>query len=187
VLCHKRGYTRTSLQTAEIAACKRLEGEVSHVAGGYSKLCPGFRASTSIVTWWLTTPTKATRYLLSQIRNDFFWVLFVMCFCYFYCCIKALTKAAPKSRRIIGATFQLLGDSLFLWFSFIQFLLFFSSTVILFFPCPLYLFTFFLYYFVFSSAFSGVPRGWFGGSNPPEIPKFWQSWAEFPVPWKIHP
>jgi hypothetical protein len=21
---------------------------------------------------------------------------------------------------------------------------------------------------------------------PPEIPKFWQSWAEFPVPWKIH-
>jgi hypothetical protein len=28
-----------------------------------------------------------------------------------------------------------------------------------------------------------------GGFNPPppEIPKFWQSWAEFPVPWKIHP
>jgi hypothetical protein len=21
---------------------------------------------------------------------------------------------------------------------------------------------------------------------PPEIPKFWQSWAEFPFPWKIH-
>jgi hypothetical protein len=35
---------------------------------------------------------------------------------------------------------------------------------------------------------SGVPRGSLGGSNPspPEIPKFWQSWAEFPVLWKIH-
>jgi hypothetical protein len=34
---------------------------------------------------------------------------------------------------------------------------------------------------------SGVPRG-VGGSTPaPEIPKFWQSWAEFPVPWKIYP
>jgi hypothetical protein len=22
---------------------------------------------------------------------------------------------------------------------------------------------------------------------PPEIPKFWKSWAEFPVLWKIHP
>jgi hypothetical protein len=21
---------------------------------------------------------------------------------------------------------------------------------------------------------------------PPEIPKFWQSWAELPIPWKIH-
>lgn len=41
--------------------------------GGYSKLCPGFRAGTTIVTWWLTTPTKATPYLLSQIRNDFFF------------------------------------------------------------------------------------------------------------------
>jgi hypothetical protein len=32
-------------------------------------------------------------------------------------------------------------------------------------------------------------RGWFGGVQPPppEIPKFWQSWAEFPIPWKIHP
>jgi hypothetical protein len=31
--------------------------------------------------------------------------------------------------------------------------------------------------------------GWVGGSNPlpPEIPKFWQSWVEFPVLWKIHP
>jgi hypothetical protein len=30
------------------------------------------------------------------------------------------------------------------------------------------------------------PEGGFGGSNPPEIiPKFWQSRAEFPVPWKI--
>ena len=29
--------------------------------------------------------------------------------------------------------------------------------------------------------------GGLGCSNPPEIPKFWQSWAEFPVPWKIHP
>jgi hypothetical protein len=30
----------------------------------------------------------------------------------------------------------------------------------------------------------------FWGSNsrplPPEIPKFWQSWAEFPVPWKVY-
>jgi hypothetical protein len=26
-----------------------------------------------------------------------------------------------------------------------------------------------------------------GGFNPPEISKFWQSWVEFPVPWKIHP
>jgi hypothetical protein len=26
-----------------------------------------------------------------------------------------------------------------------------------------------------------------GGSTPPEFPKFWQSWAEFPVPSKIHP
>jgi hypothetical protein len=24
-------------------------------------------------------------------------------------------------------------------------------------------------------------------TTPPEIPKFWQSWAEFPVPWKIQP
>lgn len=75
--------------------------------------CPGFRAGTAIVTWWLTTPTKATPYLLSQIRNDFLKVLFVMCFCYFHCCIKALTEAAPKSRRIIGATFQIMGDSFF--------------------------------------------------------------------------
>ena len=30
--------------------------------------------------------------------------------------------------------------------------------------------------------------GWWWCSNPPpEIPKFWQSWAECPVPWKIHP
>ena len=36
---------------------------------------------------------------------------------------------------------------------------------------------------------SGVPRGrvWGVQTPPPEIPKFWQSWAEFPVPWKIHP
>jgi hypothetical protein len=35
---------------------------------------------------------------------------------------------------------------------------------------------------------SGVTRGVSGGSNPfPEIPKFWKSWAEFPVPWKIQP
>jgi hypothetical protein len=33
---------------------------------------------------------------------------------------------------------------------------------------------------------SGVPRGGFKPPSP-EIPKFWQSWAEFPVPWKIHP
>jgi len=38
VFCHKRKYT--SLQAAaEIAVCKRLEGEFSHVADGYSKLC----------------------------------------------------------------------------------------------------------------------------------------------------
>jgi hypothetical protein len=37
-----------------------------------------------------------------------------------------------------------------------------------------------------TSRTSGVPRG---GFNPPEIPKFCQSWAEFPVPWNIqvHP
>jgi hypothetical protein len=31
-------------------------------------------------------------------------------------------------------------------------------------------------------------EGGFGGVRPlrTEIPKFWQSWAEFPVPWKIH-
>ena len=29
--------------------------------------------------------------------------------------------------------------------------------------------------------------GVWGVENPPEIPKFWQSWAEFPVLWKIHP
>jgi hypothetical protein len=39
---------------------------------------------------------------------------------------------------------------------------------------------------------SGVPRGeggWGVQTPPPhpEIPKFWQSWAKFPVPWKIHP
>jgi hypothetical protein len=38
---------------------------------------------------------------------------------------------------------------------------------------------------------SGVPMGrGLGGSNtppPPEILMFWQSWAEFTVPWKIHP
>jgi hypothetical protein len=37
---------------------------------------------------------------------------------------------------------------------------------------------------------SGVPRREFGGvqhPHPPEIPTFWQSRAEFPVPWKIHP
>jgi hypothetical protein len=34
---------------------------------------------------------------------------------------------------------------------------------------------------------SSVPSGvWCGGFKPPEIPKFWQSRAEFPVPWKIH-
>jgi hypothetical protein len=36
-----------------------------------------------------------------------------------------------------------------------------------------------------------VYRGGEGGlgfqTPPTEIPKFWQSWAEFPVPWKIHP
>jgi hypothetical protein len=35
---------------------------------------------------------------------------------------------------------------------------------------------------------SGVQRGDMGESPPPhphEIPKFWQSWAEFPVPWKF--
>ena len=41
----------TSLQPAEMAVRKRLEGEDSHVAGGYSKLCPGLRAGTAIVTW----------------------------------------------------------------------------------------------------------------------------------------
>jgi hypothetical protein len=34
---------------------------------------------------------------------------------------------------------------------------------------------------------SGVPMGGFGGLIPPEIPKFWQSRVEFPVPWKIDP
>jgi hypothetical protein len=29
-------------------------------------------------------------------------------------------------------------------------------------------------------------EGWFK-LRPPEVPKFWQSWAEFPVPWNIHP
>ena len=29
--------------------------------------------------------------------------------------------------------------------------------------------------------------GIWGVQTPLEIPKFWQSWAEFPVPWKIHP
>jgi hypothetical protein len=40
-----------------------------------------------------------------------------------------------------------------------------------------------------AATISGVPRGVIEGSKspPPEIPKFWQSWAEFPVPWKIHP
>jgi hypothetical protein len=35
---------------------------------------------------------------------------------------------------------------------------------------------------------NGVPRGvvW-GVQIPPEISKFWQSWAECPVPWKTHP
>jgi hypothetical protein len=37
-----------------------------------------------------------------------------------------------------------------------------------------------------SVAYRGVV--WGGGSNPPppEIPRFCQSWAEFPVPWNIH-
>jgi hypothetical protein len=30
-------------------------------------------------------------------------------------------------------------------------------------------------------------RVWGVQTPPPEILKFWQSWAEFPVPWKIHP
>jgi lipid-A-disaccharide synthase-like uncharacterized protein len=34
---------------------------------------------------------------------------------------------------------------------------------------------------------SGVPKGVAGSSPPPGIPKFCQSWAEFPVPWNIHP
>jgi hypothetical protein len=39
---------------------------------------------------------------------------------------------------------------------------------------------------------SFAPKQWRtegGGQHPPppEIPKFWQSWVEFPVPWKIHP
>jgi hypothetical protein len=39
---------------------------------------------------------------------------------------------------------------------------------------------------------AGGPRVgvWGGGGQPPpppEITEFWQSWAEFPVPWKIHP
>jgi hypothetical protein len=29
-------------------------------------------------------------------------------------------------------------------------------------------------------------EGGLGGSPPPEIPKFWQSWGEFSVPWKIY-
>jgi hypothetical protein len=38
------------------------------------------------------------------------------------------------------------------------------------------------------NVFTGVPReGVWGVQTPPEIiPKFWQSRAEFPVPWKIH-
>jgi hypothetical protein len=36
---------------------------------------------------------------------------------------------------------------------------------------------------------SGVPGGEVLNTPPPPpgIPKFWQSWAKFPVPWKIHP
>jgi hypothetical protein len=39
---------------------------------------------------------------------------------------------------------------------------------------------------------SGVSRGGLGDLTPPpphprEIPKFWQSWAKFPVRWKTHP
>jgi hypothetical protein len=30
-------------------------------------------------------------------------------------------------------------------------------------------------------------RGLGGSIPPPEIPRFFQSWAEFPVPWNIHP
>jgi hypothetical protein len=36
---------------------------------------------------------------------------------------------------------------------------------------------------------TGVPRGGVWGFKPPPpeiIPKLWQCWAKFPVPWKIH-
>jgi hypothetical protein len=49
------------------------------------------------------------------------------------------------------------------------------------FPC------FHVYYQLCCSVAYLGGRGVWGGSNPPEILKFWQSWAEFPVPWKIHP
>jgi hypothetical protein len=35
--------------------------------------------------------------------------------------------------------------------------------------------------------FAVAHRGGLGVQPPPpEIPKFWQSWTQFPVPWKIH-
>jgi hypothetical protein len=38
------------------------------------------------------------------------------------------------------------------------------------------------------TVYRGVTRGCLGVQPPPpEIPKFWQSWAKFPVPWNIHP
>jgi hypothetical protein len=46
-----------------------------------------------------------------------------------------------------------------------------------------------IHIYIYEQLASGVPREWFGGFKPPpppQISKFWQSWAEFPVPWKIH-
>jgi hypothetical protein len=48
-----------------------------------------------------------------------------------------------------------------------------------------------LHFLSFSVRFvwcSDVPRGRgdLGVQTPPEIPKFWQSWAKIPGPWEIH-
>jgi hypothetical protein len=117
VFCHKRTYVcirhcRDCCLQEIGRRVLSLSLSLSHLADRYSKLCPGFRAGTSIVTWWLTTPTKATPYSLSQIGNYF---LSIIChvFCYFYGSTKVLTKAAPKSWRIIRGDLSASGRFVF--------------------------------------------------------------------------
>ena len=107
----------------------------------YSKMCPGFfGVGTSIVTWWLMSPTETITYQLSQIRDDFLCKYYSSCFQ-----VTFISVSKPPLSLLIMWANNRNDVSSFRRFSFF-------IIVILTVSYPLYLYMFFLYHFFFPSS-----------------------------------